>query len=48
MKIGADVVKNNKFAVVIMSGGEGTRLGYNGAKGTFKINVEPEPNIYLK
>ena len=45
---GIDVLKNNKFAVVIMSGGEGTRLGYNGPKGTFKIDVEPRPKYLFE
>lgn len=46
--LGADVIKNNKFAVVIMAGGEGTRLGFNGPKGTFKVNVEPEPKYLFE
>lgn len=41
-EIGADILRNNKFAVVTMSGGQGTRLGYKGPKGTFKIDVEPQ------
>ena len=45
---GIDILKNNKFAVVIMSGGEGTRLGYNGPKGTFKIDVEPRPKYLFE
>ena len=46
--IGIDILKNNKFAVIIMSGGEGTRLGYNGPKGTLKINVEPKPKYLFE
>ena len=46
--LGADVIKNNKFAVVIMSGGEGTRLGFNGPKGTFKVNVAPKPKYLFE
>ena len=40
--VGADILRNNKFAVVTMSGGQGTRLGYKVPKGTFKIDVEPQ------
>ena len=47
-ELGANVVKNNKFAVVIMAGGEGTRLGFNGPKGTFKIDVEPKPKYLFE
>ena len=47
-EIGADIVRNKKFAVATMSGGQGTRLGYKGAKGTFKIDVEPEPKYLFE
>lgn len=36
-KIGINIISQNKAAVVIMSGGMGSRLGYNGAKGTFML-----------
>lgn len=47
-EIGANVVRTNKFAVATMSGGQGTRLGYKGAKGTLKIDVEPEPKYLFE
>ena len=40
-KTGEDVIKNNKYAVVTMAGGQGTRLGHDGPKGTFKLDVKP-------
>ena len=38
-KLGEEVVKNNQYAVVTMAGGQGTRLGDTGPKGTFKLDV---------
>ena len=43
MKIGAEEIKNGKLAVVTMAGGQGTRLGHNGPKGTYILNIKPEP-----
>ena len=37
--IGADIIKNNQYAIVTMAGGQGTRLGFNGPKGTFKLDI---------
>lgn len=37
-KIGCTALAYNKFAVVILSGGQGTRLGTSDPKGLFKIN----------
>ena len=47
-RLGANVIKNNKFAVVIMAGGEGTRLGFNGPKGTYRVDVEPKPKYLFE
>ena len=41
--IGEEIIKNGEYAVVTMAGGQGTRLGHNGPKGTYVLNVKPEP-----
>ncbi|MBR3255586.1 MAG: UTP--glucose-1-phosphate uridylyltransferase [Clostridia bacterium] len=38
-ELGASAVKNGEYAVVTMAGGQGTRLGHPGPKGTFKLDV---------
>lgn len=37
--LGTNSVKNGEYAVVTMAGGQGTRLGHTGPKGTFKLDV---------
>ena len=37
--LGEEVIRNGEYAVVTMAGGQGTRLGHTGPKGTFKLDV---------
>ena len=43
---GAEAIKNGKLAVVTMAGGQGTRLGHNGPKGTFNLGLESGKSIF--
>lgn len=44
--IGLETLKNGEVAAIIMSGGQGTRLGFNGPKGKFPIGPHSKKTIF--
>lgn len=45
-KIGENIIKSNKYGVLILAGGQGTRLGHDGPKGTYKVNIGKEKSLF--
>ncbi len=45
-QIGTEIIRNGKVAVCILAGGQGTRLGHNGPKGTFMVPLNSPKSIF--
>lgn len=43
---GEALIKAGKYAVVTMAGGQGTRLGHDGPKGTYYVNVPEKKSLF--
>ena len=42
LKIGEDIIKQGKLAVITLAGGMGSRLGFKGPKGSYELKCPPE------
>lgn len=45
-EIGIEQIKKGKLAAMTMAGGQGTRLGHNGPKGTFDLGLDSHKSIF--
>lgn len=45
-KLGTSQLKEQKMAVIILSGGQGSRLGYNHAKGMYDVGIKRSVSIF--
>lgn len=44
--IGEEIINNSKLGIITLAGGQGTRLGYKGPKGSYEIDVPPRKSLF--
>ena len=46
INLGAKAIKSGKVGVITLAGGQGSRLGFNGPKGTFYLETNPKKSLF--
>ena len=46
ISIGEEVIKEAKVCAILLAGGMGSRLGFNGPKGTFELDTIPKKSLF--
>lgn len=44
--LGSKAIQNKELAVVTLAGGQGSRLGFKGPKGTFELDTKPKISLF--
>lgn len=46
ISIGEEIIKEGKVCAILLAGGMGSRLGFNGPKGTFELDTIPKKSLF--